>query len=118
MGIQYVTPQGGRRLMPPNEREALRSNYKHNVDRAVGVEEARYPAGDAAGNALREKDLKSIVIVYTRFWSSPRWRFVVEARAKDGRVLAQTENEVYGERGDHGARFDLEDMLRADKIIK
>jgi hypothetical protein len=26
-------------------------------------------------------------------------------------------NEVYGQRGDHGARFDLEDMLRADKLI-
>lgn len=118
MGIHYLTPKGGRRLMPPNQREALQGNPKHNVDRAVAVEEQVYPAGGAAGNALRERDLKSIVIVYTRFWSTPRWRFVVEARAKDGRVLGETENEVYGERGEHGARFDLEDVLRADKIIQ
>lgn len=118
MGIHYVTPQGGRRLMPPNQREELQRNSKHHADRTVGVEEAVYRAGEAAGDALREKDRKSIVIVYTRFWSTPRWRFVVEARAKDGRILAHAENEVYGERGDHGARFDLEDLLRGDKIIE
>jgi hypothetical protein len=118
MAIQYVTLHGGRRLMPPQERDATKANAKHGADRTVSVEEFIYPAGEhAALEGLLEPAGANVVIIYTRFWSRPRWRFVVEARSKDGRVLAQTKNEVYGERGERGARFDLEDMLRADKLI-
>ncbi|HXE98744.1 MAG TPA: hypothetical protein VN458_00190 [Solirubrobacterales bacterium] len=118
--IEYVTPRNGaRRLMPPAQRDALASNPDHHADRTVSVEEHRYVAGDHTHlEGLLEEDGASVVIAYTRFWSTPRWRFVVEARATDGRILAQTKNEVYGRRGDHGARFDLEDQLREDKIIK
>lgn len=117
MGIQYVTPKGGRRLMPPNERDALGHNAKHNVDRAVAAEEVVYPAGNHADDeGLREKDGK-VIIIFTRFWSTERWRFVVEARGKDGRILVATKHMVYGERGTEGARFDLEDVLRRDGII-
>jgi hypothetical protein len=117
MAIQYVSPHGGRRLMPPNERDATKLNPKHPADRTVGVEEMRYQAGEHANlEGLVEPD-GSTIIIYTRFWSKPRWRFVVEARASDGRILAQTKSSIYGERGDLGARFDLEDMLRADKLI-
>jgi hypothetical protein len=117
MAIEYVTLQGGRRLMPPDQRDAVKANRDHHADRTTSVDEHVYQAGDNARlEGLLEND-GNVVIVYTRFWSTPRWRFVVEARAKDGRILAQTKNEVYGQRGDRGARFDLEDMLRADKII-
>lgn len=118
MALEYVTLQGGRRLMPPEQRDAVKKDPEHPADRTVSVEERVYRAGKhAKDEGLLEKDGINVVIVYTRFWSTPRWRFVVEARAKDGRILAQTKNEVYGQRGDHGARFDLEDMLRADKLI-
>ncbi len=60
---------------------------------------------------------KKVIIIFTRFWSTPRWRFVVEARAKDGRILAATKHSVYGDRGSEGARFELEDILRRDGII-
>jgi hypothetical protein len=118
MAIQYVTVHGGRRLMPPHERDATKLNPKHPADRTVGVEEVVYAAGDDAHlEGLVEAQENTVAIIYTRFWSKPRWRFVVEARAHDGRILAQTKNSIYGERGDVGARFELEDMLRADKLI-
>src|SRR5690242_13558709 len=114
MAVEYVTLQGGRRLMPPAQRDAVKANPGHDADRTVSVEEYIYAAGEhAVLEGLLEKDGINVVIIYTRFWSTPRWRFVVEARSKDGRILAQTKNEVYGQRGNHGARFDLEDMLRA-----
>jgi hypothetical protein len=117
VSVEYVTLQGGRRLMPPTQRDATKADPGHHADRTVSVEERVYCAGEhAADEGLPEPD-GTVVIIFTRFWSTSRWRFVVEARAKDGRILAQAKNEVYGQRGDHGARFDLEDMLRVDKLI-
>jgi hypothetical protein len=109
MAIQYVP--GGRRIMPPSERDKLVKDDGYTTDRSIGAVEQVYltpknPTKRAAGLGER------VTIIYTRFWSLPRWTFVTEGRNTFGDVLATATRETFDE-----ARASIEGDLRGKKII-
>jgi hypothetical protein len=107
--INFVA--SGRRLMPPEERDQLKGNPDHYCDRAQATDEQTYEPAKG-GKPLVEPGQRKVLIVYTRFFSVPRWKFVTEARNRFGDVLATCTRETYKE-----AVPILEDDLRGQQII-
>jgi hypothetical protein len=109
--IHFVT--SGLRLMPPRERAALQQNPGHHCDRTVSVDEQTYEPAKY-GKPFVEKGESKVLIIFTRFWSTPRWKFVVEARNRFGDVLASCTRETYTRESIPL----LEEELRAKQIIR
>src|SRR4051794_19535280 len=99
MAKQYVP--GGRRIMPPSERDALKRDELHTCDRAIGAEESLHLAGKNAGGLVpiikSDGQPDKVLIVYTRYWSVPAWRFSVEARGVFGDILTSATSETNAE---------------------
>lgn len=97
--------------MPPAESRALKADDRRSCDRAIGADEHVYPKGRRGGLA-GPTDEGIVTIVYTRFWSNPRWAFVTEGRNIFGDILAEATRETFDE-----ARRTIEDDLRTRQII-
>jgi hypothetical protein len=98
--------------MPAEERDALKNDPNHHCDRAVAVDEQTYAPGKY-GKPLVEPGRSKVLIVYTRFFSVPRWKFVTEARNRFGDVLASCTRETYNRE----TIPLLEEELRAQQVI-
>lgn len=93
MGVTHLITKG-RRIVRPDDRDV----HPDHVEYAIAAEEVTYD------NGMR--------VVFTRFWSKKKWRFVIEARDVDGVVIAQTEDETFK----HG-RHVIETRLTGWNII-